>query len=68
MGNRLYAFWGRLRKDNSLTTLEGTLHNVFIPTDVDVMYTVSGFFLVEKRGRNWIIKKFLSETILDTTT
>jgi len=66
MRNRLYAFWGRLRKDNSLATSEGTLHNVLIPTDVDVMYTVSGFFLVEKRGRNWIIKRYLSETILNT--
>ena len=64
MENHLYAFWGRLRKDNSLATSEGTLHNVLIPTDVDVMYTVSGFFLVEKRGKSWIIKKYLSETIL----
>ncbi len=64
MDNHLYTFWGRLRKDNSLATSEGTLHNVLIPTDVEIMYTVSGFFLVEKRGRNWIIKKYLSETIL----
>ena len=64
MDNHLYTFWGRLRKDNSLSTSEGTLRNVLIPTDVDIMYTVSGFFLVEKRGKNWIIKKYLSETIL----
>ena len=65
MGNRLYTFWGRLRRDNSLSTSEGTLHSILIPTDVDVMYTVSGFFLVEKRGRNWIVKKYLSETMVE---
>jgi hypothetical protein len=65
MGNHLFTFWGRLRKDNSLSTSEGTLHNVLIPTDVDVLYVMSGFFLVEKRGRNWIIKKYLSETLVN---
>ena len=65
MGNHLYAFWGRLRKDNSLSTSEGTLHNVLIPLDVDVLYTVSGFFLVEKRGKSWIIKKYLSGTFIN---
>ena len=65
MGNHLYTFWGRLRKDNSLSTSEGTLHNVLIPTDVDVLYTMSGFFLVEKRGKSWIIKKYLSGTLIN---
>ena len=65
MGNRLYTFWGRLRKDNSLSTSEGTLRNILIPTDVDILYTVSGFFLVEKRGKSWIIKKYLSETFIN---
>jgi len=65
MGNRLFTFWGRLRRDNSLSTSEGTLHNVLIPTDVDVLYTMSGFFLVEKRGKSWIIKKYLSETLVN---
>lgn len=65
MGNHLYTFWGRLRRDSSLSTSEGILRNVLIPTDVDVMYTVSGFFLVEKRGKNWILKKYLSETIIN---
>ena len=65
MENRLYTFWGRLRRDNSLTTSEGTLHNVLIPTDVNVLYVMSGFFLVEKRGRNWIVKKYLSETLIN---
>ena len=64
MGNHLYTFWGRLRRDSSLSTSEGILRNILIPTDVDVMYTVSGFFLVEKRGKNWILKKYLSETII----
>ena len=65
MENHLYTFWGRLRKDNSLSTSEGTLHSVLIPTDVDVMYTISGFFLVEKRGKSWIVKKYLSETLIN---
>ena len=65
MGNRLYTFWGRLRKDNSLSTSEGILRNILIPTDVDILYTVSGFFLVEKRGKSWIIKKYLSETFIN---
>lgn len=65
MGNCLYAFWGWLRQDNSLATSEGTLHAVLVPDDVDVQYSMHGFFLVEKRGRNWIIKKYLSGTDLD---
>ena len=65
MGNHLYTFWGRLRRDNSLSTSEGTLYNVLIPTDVDVLYTMSGFFLVEKRGKSWIIKKYLSGTLIN---
>ena len=65
MENRLYTFWGRLRRNNSLSTSEGTLRNVLIPTDVDVLYVMSGFFLVEKRGKFWIIKKYLSETLIN---
>ena len=51
------TFWGRLRKDNSLVTSEGTLHEVF--HEEDIPYNVYGFFLVEKRRTKYIIKVFL---------
>ena len=50
-----FVFWGRLRKDGSLTTSEGTFYHVIAPDDV--MRDMYSFFLVEKRGRDYLIRK-----------
>lgn len=57
MPAKFMTFWGRLRKDDSLVTSEGTLRNVL--HEEDIPYNVYGFFLVEKRRTKYIIQLFL---------
>lgn len=56
----LFTFWGKLKKNKSLVTSEGTLKGVLyesgIPTDL------YGYFLVEKRKKKYIILNYLDET------
>ena len=52
------VFCGVLRRNNTLVTAEGSIHHIQVATD-GVLYSVHGFFLVEKRGRNHYIKKFV---------
>jgi len=63
-GIELFTFWGKLKKNHSLVTSEGTLHHVL--HEECIPHDVYGFFLVEKRKKNYLILKYLSETIIDT--
>lgn len=63
MNPPIMTFWGKLKKNNTLVTSEGTLHHVFYP-DWIPLYEY-GFFLVEKRGNSYYVKRFLDETILN---
>ena len=58
----LLTFWGKLGHNNVLITSEGSLRNVV--HDDSVPYNVYGFFLVEKRRKVHLIRKYLSETIM----
>ena len=58
--NGLFTFWGKLKSNKTLVTSEGTLHCVL--HDDSIPYNVYGFFLVEKRKKNYLIRKYLSET------
>lgn len=60
--NKLFTFWGKLKSNKTLVTSGSTLH--YVLHDDSVPYNVYGFFLVEKRGKNWLVLRFLSETIL----
>jgi hypothetical protein len=57
MGSKFMTFWGRLRKDNSLVTSEGTLRDVL--HEDEIPYNVYGFFLLEKRHNKYIVQVFL---------
>ena len=59
----LLTFWGRLRKDNSLVTSEGTLREVIYDPET-VAPGMYGYFLVAKRRKRYQVLKFLSETIV----
>jgi len=59
---KLLTFWGKLGRNNVLITSEGSLRNVM--HDDSVPHNVYGFFLVEKRRKGHLIRKFLSETII----
>ena len=59
----LLTFWGRLRKDNSLVTSEGTLREVIYDPEI-VAPGMYGYFLVTKRRKRYQVLKFLSETIV----
>ena len=59
----LLTFWGKLKSNKTLVTSEGTLR--YVAHDDSVPYNNYGFFLVEKRGKSWIIKKYLSETFIN---
>ena len=61
--DELLTFWGRLRKDNSLVTSEGTLREVIYDPEM-VAPGMYGYFLVARRSRKYQILKFLSETIV----
>lgn len=58
--NKLLTFWGKLKSNKTLVTSEGTLRCVLY--DDSVPHNVYGFFFVEKRKRNYLIRNFLSET------
>lgn len=62
-GDKLFTFWGKLKRNKTLVTSEGTLH--YMLYEDSVPYDVYGFFLVEKRGKNYLILKYLSETIVN---
>lgn len=57
MGSKFMTFWGRLRKDDSLVTSEGTLRDVL--HEEEIPYNVYGFFLLEKRHNKYIVQVFL---------
>lgn len=59
---KLLTFWGKLKKNKTLVTSEGTLHRMMY--DNSVPYDVYGFFLVEKRRKGYLILKYLSETVI----
>ena len=59
----LFTFWGRLRKDNSLVTSEGTLREVTYDPEM-VAPGMYGYFLIMKRRKRYQVLKFLSETIV----
>lgn len=63
MNQPIMTFWGKLGKNNTLVTSEGTLHRVFYPDWIPL--NNYGFFLVEKRGNSYYVKRFLNETILE---
>ena len=63
MSSELLTFWGKLRKDNSLVTSEGTLREVTYDPEM-VAPGMYGYFLVAKRRKKYQVLKFLSETIV----
>ena len=58
----LFTFWGKLKSNKTLVTSEGTLR--YVVHDESVPYNNYGFFLVEKRKKNYLILKYLNETIM----
>ena len=54
----LFVFFGKLRKDNTLITEEGTLHHVLHEDTVPC--GVYGFFLIELRHKKYYVLKFIS--------
>jgi hypothetical protein len=58
----LFTFWGKLKSNKTLVTSEGTLR--YVVHDDSVPYNNYGFFLVEKRKKNYLILKYLNETIM----
>ena len=59
---KLFTFWGKLKSNKTLVTSEGTLR--YVIHDDSVPYNNYGFFLVEKRKKNYLIRKYLNETIM----
>lgn len=59
MSGRFFTFWGKLVR-NTLVTSEGSLH--YVVYEDSVLQNVYSFFLVEKRGRSWLVLRQLSET------
>lgn len=60
--SELLTFWGKLKSNKTLVTSEGTLH--YMLYDDSVPYNVYGFFLVEKRKKGYLVRKYLSETMI----